>query len=82
MFFVKINLEPSQLTNLFCKAYVVEDSKRTNPIANFHRRALLGPGPEKAYLELLPGYEGTLDSLVGMDHFFGSVLVFSQRPYP
>ncbi len=45
------------------KAHVVEDGRRGAPIANFHRRAFLGS--ENAYLELSPGYEGTLDSLIG-----------------
>jgi len=44
------------------EAHVVEDGRRGAPIANFHRRAFFGS--ENAYLELFPGYEGTLDSLI------------------
>ncbi|KLO20076.1 hypothetical protein SCHPADRAFT_992186 [Schizopora paradoxa] len=43
-------------------AHLVEGGKRSTPVASFHRRALFGS--ENAYLELMPGYEGTLDSIV------------------
>lgn len=45
------------------EAYVFEDGKKGAPIAEFHRRKFFDQ-EQNAYIELFPGYEGTMDSLV------------------
>ncbi len=49
--------------NIFGKAYASEAGKTGAPIAKYHKRHVLF-GRRNAYLELYPGYEGTLDTLV------------------
>ncbi len=47
--------------NIFGKAYASEAGKTGAPIAKYHKRHVLF-GRRNAYLELYPGYEGTLDN--------------------
>jgi len=44
-------------------AHVIENGRKDSLIANFHRRTFFVS--QNGYLELFPGYEGTLDSLIG-----------------
>ncbi len=54
--------------NIFGKAYASEAGRKDAPIAKFHERHVFF-GRRNAYLELFPGYEGTLDTLVCMCRF-------------